>query len=230
MLKIKIHTILVLLFTCFFTVESTGQEINQFDKNQQRTGVWKKYYPNNQLRYSGQFLHGKEVGVFQFYDENAPRHPVIVKKYKENAAIAAVSFYTVAGVLRSKGAMLQKKRIGRWLYFFSDGSLLSEENYVAGKKEGVQVNYFKNGQVTSKVAFKNNVKEGLSEIYSDQGVLIESVRYANGVLNGAASYYDLKGSLKERGVYANGSRQGKWQYYLNGALVSKKKVAKSAKI
>ncbi len=230
MLKIKIHTILVLLFTCFFTVESTGQAINQFNANQQRIGTWKKYYANKQLRYSGQFVKGKEVGVFRFYDKNFPEFPVIVKKYKENTAIADVSFYTVKGVLRSKGAMLQKKRIGRWLYYFSDGSLLSEENYVAGKKEGVQVNYFKNGQVTSKTTFKNNVKEGLSEIYSDQGVLIESVRYAGGVLNGTASYYDLKGNLKERGVYANGSRQGKWQYYLNGELVSKKKAVKAAKI
>ena len=45
-----------------------GQEFNQFDSNGKRHGKWKKNFEGTEvLRYEGQFEHGKEVGVFKFY-------------------------------------------------------------------------------------------------------------------------------------------------------------------
>ena len=45
-----------------------AQDINQFDENGKRHGVWKKNFEGTkQLRYEGQFDHGKEVGEFKFY-------------------------------------------------------------------------------------------------------------------------------------------------------------------
>ena len=55
-----------------FTVNSYSQEsINQLDSAGKRHGVWKKYFDKTkQLRYQGQFDHGKEIDTFKFYRLN----------------------------------------------------------------------------------------------------------------------------------------------------------------
>ena len=37
------------------------EKINQLDANGDRTGIWKKYFNNNRIRYEGQFDAGKEI-------------------------------------------------------------------------------------------------------------------------------------------------------------------------
>ena len=60
------RAIILLLF--FISGSVLGQEINQFDAQGKRHGKWKKFFKGTKkVRYSGQFEHGKEVGVFKFY-------------------------------------------------------------------------------------------------------------------------------------------------------------------
>ena len=60
------HIILLIFFTSLGIL--SAQDINQFDDNGKRHGVWKKNFKGTQLlRYQGKFLHGKEVGKFMFY-------------------------------------------------------------------------------------------------------------------------------------------------------------------
>lgn len=60
---------LALFLICFFQFVITyGQgDTNQMDEEGKRHGLWRKYYNNNRVRYSGTFEHGKEVGVFKYY-------------------------------------------------------------------------------------------------------------------------------------------------------------------
>ena len=62
--RLFIVTILTVFF-CGTVVFS--QKINQLDANGKRTGLWEKKYPSGRLRYTGDFLAGKEVGTFKFY-------------------------------------------------------------------------------------------------------------------------------------------------------------------
>ena len=63
-LKIKRITLFVLLFPFFLGFsKAKAQKINQFTKDNKRTGVWKKYHSNKRIRYTGSFVNGKEVGV-----------------------------------------------------------------------------------------------------------------------------------------------------------------------
>ena len=51
---------MILLF--FVCVMGWSQDINQFDAEGKRHGVWKKNFEGtDQLRYEGEFDHGKEI-------------------------------------------------------------------------------------------------------------------------------------------------------------------------
>ncbi|WP_299059981.1 toxin-antitoxin system YwqK family antitoxin [uncultured Polaribacter sp.] len=221
MINIKILFLILCFFSCFLASERiNAQKINQFDVNKKRTGVWKKYYPNKRLRYTGQFKNGKEVGVFKFYDISSSEHPIIIKTFFEDSDSLFVQFYTLKGKIKTEGVLNDRKRVGNWQYFYPDGTLMSEENYKNGKLEGEQLVYYPNGQVTEFATYKNGLLDGVTSKYSSKGVLIEEVTYKEGKPNGLAKYFELNGNLKETGTYKNGMRVGKWEYYLDGEIAT----------
>ncbi|HBI40833.1 MAG TPA: hypothetical protein DDY16_07805 [Tenacibaculum sp.] len=200
-----------------------AQKINQLDENGKRTGVWKKKYKNGNIRYKGQFENGKEVGVFKFYSIRSKSQPTIVKDFSGADGLANVKFYTRHGKLKSEGKMLGKKREGKWLYYFLDGHVMSEENFTDNEYNGVVKNYYPNGRLTEETYYQHGLKHGTSKIYTESGTLLEALIYDNGKLNGEAKYFDVKGALKEKGMYKDGKRVGKWEFYIDGQLAKKKK-------
>ena len=83
---------------CFFAYQpaKAQKKINQFNENKKRTGVWKKYYSNQRVRYVGQFVNGKEVGTFKYYDISTSKHPVIIKEFSATSDSALVRYYTLS--------------------------------------------------------------------------------------------------------------------------------------
>ena len=234
MSKIKSLFSFLLIFCCFLgtpSLEAQRKKINQFDENKKRTGTWKKYYPNNRVRYIGQFENGKEVGTFRYYDITTSKHPVIIKEFSATSDSAYVRFFSLKAKLSSKGYMIGKKRVGKWIYYFPNtGKTFSEEFYVDGKLEGDVKNYYKNGKVLEHAQYQNGKLHGVSKKYSEIGQLMEELTYENGLLNGPGKYYDMKGDLKEEGIYRNGNRYGKWEYYIGGKKVTKKEQQKANNI
>ena len=210
------------LYCFFITASSFSQNINRLDENGKRTGVWKKYYPNKRIRYTGQFQNGKEVGVFKFYDITDSSRPVVIKTFFPGSDSLFVQFYRLNGSIQTEGILNRKKRVGNWKYFYPDGTLMSEENYRDGKLDGEQLVYYPDGQVTEFAVYANGLLDGVVSKYSDQGILIEEVTYKNGKPNGLAKYFELNGDLKETGNYKEGKRIGKWEYYLDGELANEK--------
>ena len=234
MINIKRLFLVFTFFGCFFSSKDfNAQKINQFNENKQRTGIWIKYFPNNKVRYTGMFENGKEVGVFKFYDISSSKHPVIVKTYSKKNDAFFVKFYSVSGVLQSRGYYLGRKRIGHWIYYFDNGKLRSEEYYKDGKLNGKLVNYYPNGKATEISVYKEGVKDGLSKKYSSKGILIEEITFKNGKQNGIAKYFELNGMIKETGSYKDGKRVGEWEYFLDGEVATdndfKKKKATFSK-
>lgn len=223
MINIKRLLVVSVFFTLFFSANAIAQKINQLNSEGKRVGVWRKFYDNGKIRYQGQFENGKEVGVFKFYKNIASTQPAIVKEFLPNSNKASVKFYDSNGKLKSAGEMIGKNRVGKWMYYFSDGKPLSEELYTNGKLNGLLKNYYPNGKTTEETIYKNGKKHGVSKIYANDGVLIEEVNYSYGKLNGQAKYFDLKGNLTEKGTYANGRRSSDWEYYSNGEVTNKRK-------
>jgi len=197
-----------------------AQEVNKLDEAGKRHGVWKKFYPNTkQLRYEGQFEHGKEVGTFKFYCEECGDKPTTTKDFNANSKIATVKYFTIKGKLVSEGQMDGKDRIGEWVYFQKkSNNIMSKEVYVAGKLNGVQTTYYPNGKVTEEITYLNGVKQGDNFYYSPEGVLLKKLIYHDNELHGPAEYYDANGNVTIKGYYKKGKKHGLWQYFKNGKV------------
>jgi len=228
-MKKQYKFILIFLISIFTVFQSSNaqEKINQYDADRKRDGVWKKHYSNNRLRYIGTFNHGKEVGTFKYYSASNSDYPIVIKNYHNSDNTADVQFFTVSGVLESKGMMKGKNREGKWLYYHKDGkSIMSEENYVNGKLDGDYKTFFLNGEITEITSYKNGLLEGNYKKYSIKGLLYNDFNYANGKLNGMAIYYSRKtGDLIKKGPFKDDLRVGTWENYVDGELVSTEQPA-----
>lgn len=201
------------------------EKINQLDVQGRRTGVWKKYYDNKNIRYEGQFEAGKEIGVFNYYDELNSKHPIIVKTFSKENDIAKVNFFYEDGTLQSEGTMNGKNRIGKWTYYNTDGkTVISEENYENGMLHGTATTYFAPLKITEVLNYKNGKLHGNVLRYSSEGILLDDLQYENGKLHGPAKYYNVAGNLVRKGNYENDEKAGNWEYFENGEPISAKKV------
>ncbi|OIQ36067.1 MAG: hypothetical protein BM563_11520 [Bacteroidetes bacterium MedPE-SWsnd-G1] len=202
-----------------------GQEINQLNSEGERHGKWKKYYPNKRIRYEGTFENGIEVGVFKFYSMNSSDNPMVIRTFEVDSNKSLVQFFTVKGVLESEGEMIEKQRIGKWLYFHKDGkTVMIEENYENGKLSGEYKLFYENTKLTKLTHYQNGIEHGNCKQYSDSGILIEDVNYVQGQLHGPAIYYETSGELKQKGFYEEDLRVGVWEIYKDGQLFSSKEV------
>lgn len=223
----KLYTSLFLVFIGSLSMLFAQKSVNRFDSNGNKTGTWVKKYTNGNIRYTGQFLNDKEVGVFKFYSEFYSNHPVIVKTYKPYSDICKVQFYTKTGLLESEGEMKVKNRIGKWLYYDIDGkTIVLEENYKQGKLSGIAKVYYKDGSLTEQSYYENGKLHGESTRYTEKGKLIARIPYKHGEIDGKVFYYHNTGVIRETGFYDHGKRVGKWEFYIDGVLAGFKEPNK----
>ena len=169
-----------LIYTLIFTlsVVSNAQK-NQYHEDGTRHGIWeKKFEGTEQIRYTGQFNHGIEIGDFKFYSKGFTRQPTAIKTFSDNGKKAEVSFYSQRGRLISKGLEIDRKREGKWEYYHNNtDKLMMVEFYENGLLEGERISYYDNGVISEKINFLNGKKHGKQLVYSVKKVLIKEFTY-----------------------------------------------------
>ena len=222
---IKQKIILVFTFTIILTSLHAQNEVNTYDENGKRHGIWQKTYPgSDQLRYKGRFNHGKEIDTFKYYKLKRKKSVLsAIKVFDSNSHKAEVTFMASNGKVVSKGAMDGKKFIGKWLYYHKNSdTIMIEEIYdVDGQLTGQRKVYFGNGNIAETSNYKQGKLDGISKNYDEASKLLQESMYENGKLNGQTSYYDTKGSIKAKGSFKDNTKVGVWEYYSKGILSKK---------
>ena len=206
-----------------------SQNTNQLDANGKRHGLWEKNFDGtNVLRYEGEFLNGKEIGLFKFY-KNIEKKAILTatKTFNKNDSKAYVKFFASSGKLISEGTMDGKLYVGAWKYYQKDNEkLLTLEHYDAsGNLDGERLVYYPNGEIAEKQFYKAGKLEGVSVVFSDKKVLLSEVIYVNDELHGYSKYYEPNGKLVAEGLYKNGKKEGIWKYYEDGKLTEEKNLS-----
>ena len=217
-------TLLIILF--FISPIISAQNINQLDTNGKRHGIWKKNFEGtNEVRYEGEFSHGKEIGLFKFYKYlNKKSVLTATKQFNENNNIADVKFLSSRGKTISEGKMNGKLYVGKWIYYHNNSTnIMTNETYNdEGKLQGKRFVYYEHGQIAEEANYINGSEEGVSNWYSKNGNIVKAFIYENNELHGLAKYYDEEGIMLVEGSYKRGKKTGVWKYYTNGILVKKK--------
>ncbi len=203
---------------------SIFSQVNQYHDDGTRHGLWeKKFDGTDQIRYTGNFNRGVEIGEFKYFSKGFPKQPSAIKTFSENGKKAAIVYYSQRGKKISKGQLIERKREGKWEYYHNgSGNIMMVENYQNDMLQGTRTSYYENKQISETIEFVNDKKEGKQLIYSVNGTLIKEFTYKNNKLHGPNKFFNGKGELTIDGNYKNNKKTGVWKYYNGGNLIREK--------
>lgn len=198
----------------------SAQDFNKTDANGKKDGVWKGVYEvSKRPRYEGTFDHGKETGIFKFFDDTKKGDVIATRDFTANDGSSYTIFYDQNKNKVSEGKEVGKAREGEWKYYHKASKvLMTLENYKNGKLEGLRSVYYPNSKIAEEMNYVNGSKEGVYKKYGQNGTLLEQSTYKNNEYNGEAVFYDADGVVASKGKFVNGKKANMWQFYLKGKL------------
>lgn len=204
---------------------------NQLDDKGLRHGIWKGYHEGSKrLRYEGTFEHGKEKGIFKYYDDTKAAPIIATRDFSKGDGSCYVTFFDQKGNKVSEGLLINKLFQGEWKYYHKESKeIMTQEFYTLGKLSGWRKVFFKNAKLAEEVFYSEGKKNGIARIYSEAGKVIEALNYKNDVLEGIATYYDGQGIKLYEGQYKKGVRVGMWKFYENEKIVKEVKAKNFSK-
>ena len=225
------RSIIVFLVSLLFSVLHAQNEYNKLDAKGLKHGLWKGVYEESKRpRYQGTFEHGKEVGVFQFFDDTQKGDVIATREFNSKDNSAYTIFYDQNKNKVSEGKVINKLFEGEWKYYhFASPAVMTTENYKNGKLEGVRTVYFLNGKVAEQITYVNNQKQGAYKKYTENGIVLEESFFKNNEYDGIAIFRNDSGTVVSKGMFTKGLKTGIWEVLENGKLVKKSSTDLSQK-
>lgn len=206
-------------------------DFNKVDEKGNKHGLWKGTYEESKRpRYEGTFEHGKEVGVFTFYDDMKVQSVMATRTFNKIDNSAYTVFFDQKKNIVSEGKVVNKLHEGPWKYYHKGSkTLMTLESYKGGKLEGLRSVYYQNGKIAEETGYKNNSKEGIYRKYSETGIVLEDSFYKANQFHGQTTYKDPDGNIVAKGLYKDGKKIGIWEFFENGKKVSQDNFNKPRK-
>jgi antitoxin component YwqK of YwqJK toxin-antitoxin module len=225
------RSILVFLISLIFSVLHAQKEYNQLDAKGLKHGLWKGVYEESKRpRYQGAFDHGKEVGLFQFFDDTQKGDVIATREFNPKDNSAYTIFYDQNKNKVSEGKVVNKLFEGEWKYYhYASNVIMTTENYKNGKLEGLRTVYFLNGKVAEQINYENNQKQGTYKKYTENGIVLEESFFRNNEYDGLAIFRNDSGIIVSKGKFVQGIKTGIWEVFENGKLVQKSSTDLSQK-
>lgn len=211
------YFIIILLFsTSLFS-----QEINKTDANGKKDGLWKGVYEESKRpRYEGTFNHGKEVGVFKFFDDTKDGVVLATREFSAKDNSCYTIFYNQKKNKVSEGKVINKLFDGEWKYYHEDSEkIMTSEFYVNGKLNGVRKVYYPTGTIAEEATYKNGIKEGNYKKYAENGIVLEESNYKNNEFDGDATFKNPDNVIVAKGKFVKGKKEGIWEFLKKGKMV-----------
>jgi antitoxin component YwqK of YwqJK toxin-antitoxin module len=204
-----------------FSLSMFAQETNKLDSNGEKHGNWKGIYEvSKRLRYEGVFEHGKEIGVFKFYDDTKDKKVIATREFNSKDNSCYTIFYNQKGNKVSEGRVINKQFEGEWKYYHENSAvIMTLENYSKGKLQGVRKVYYKSEKIAEETTYKNGVKEGIYKKYTENGVVLEESNFKNNQYEGLAIFKTADNQLAGQGTFKNGKKVGMWKILEKGKLI-----------
>jgi len=109
--------------------------------------------------------------------------------------------------------IINEKKEGKWLYYYSNGNIRIECFYKDDRFDGELISYFMDGlNIDYKCFYKNGIKNGKYISYRKNGVINQIREYNNDFLVYASSFY-LSGKIKKESFYENNNIIGLSSFY-----------------
>lgn len=188
------------------------ENINRFDRNGLKQGMWKIFHANGVVKLEGTYTNDLRNGYF--------------KEYDQQGKLIAVSKY-LQGILQEDAQ--EVSRLEMKVDYYPDGKPRIVGQYFNGIPEGVRREYNENGELVRGFVFRQGIitgrgittEKGLRDgpwiEYYEDGKLYAEGTYKSGLRIGKWKFYYRSGKLEQEGVFNNRGRyDGTWRWYYEG--------------
>lgn len=100
------------------------------------------------------------------------------------------------------------------------GNIISEINYIRDTVvNGVAKYYYKNGNLKDEINYVNGFKYGIHKHYTPNGLLESEIEFKNDTQDGYAYWYYINGKVESKSFWINGKTFGDAYYYYDTGIL-----------
>jgi antitoxin component YwqK of YwqJK toxin-antitoxin module len=218
-----LNNIKIIAFLIVFTTNfSFSQEMsNKLDANGERHGLWKGTYEESKRpRYEGVFDHGRETGVFKYFDDTKAGKVIATRDFSKGKGSCYVIMFDRKDNIVSEGLLINKEYEGEWKIYHKESKVvMTLENYKKGKLNGNKKIFYDDGAVAEILNYAEGKRNGNYKKFGVNEKILEDLNYKNDELHGEATYYDGLGNISIQGQYNEGLKSGVWKTFEKGKVV-----------
>ncbi len=140
-------------------------------------------------------------------------------KYREGVKYKTCKAYFLTGEIR-----FQDEFKGKWIahghhrQFYQNGSLRHVSEFINGEQVGKEFYYWRNGKVSDEINYLAGGSHQIIHTYYPTGELWSTIHFRNGQLNGDLDLYNRKGEIIEHLVAINDIIQDKHGKTMHGSV------------
>ena len=218
------------------------EQINRYDRNGLKQGVWKEFYDDGKLKNESSFKDGRLNGLYKEFNEKG--NLILVLKYEDDQLIAEDveleegveirNEYDDQNRLVKSGPYKQNIPIGihrsydptgevTGSFIYNDYGEVVSEGIIdnEGKKRGVWKDYYTSGETKAEGQYENNYRSGKWKFYHKNGQVEQTGDYSRGRITGLWRWYYEDGSILREEQFYNGREDGYLiEYSIDGRIIT----------
>lgn len=199
------------------------------DGRQVRHGGFLRNHPNGRPAVEGRYLNGRPVGIWSWWDDEGHLLRQIRKDgqfeeqlFGEDIHDPNTVYVNTAKQRVAQGILKFDKGHGRWSYWFPDGMLKAQGNFLGGIPEGRWVTYYEDGQIRGIDEYQLGLPHGLYMRAYPSGQEQVRGRMDHGLRVGTWDFWYANGQKKAEGGYDNDREEGEWRYWDRDGKLTKR--------
>jgi antitoxin component YwqK of YwqJK toxin-antitoxin module len=174
----------------------------QLDSDIPYTGSLVVYYDNKEKACEGNYVNGKEHGLWTMWDDG---QKISEGNMKDGMCHGPETHWHIEGVISTKGQYLNDKRTGIWRSWHTNGHISGEGMYKNGERHGLWTYWY--SKKTFDYVFSSRIEEQIAT----------KMNYADGVLNGTCVEWHSNGNKKLKTDFSHGLKNGMYtRWHANG--------------
>ena len=165
-----------------------------------RVGDWTFYFPNGKVEQKGKYVKGFPQGEWKWYHPNG----VLAREefYRRGKEDGESFEYDTEGKIVTKGNYVSGLREGEWFYELNDHT--EKGSYRDGERDGVWKYYYPDGRLSFEGEYLIGLPVGKHRYYHPNGITKLQGKYQNGLREGDWKTYDNEGNLELTVKYKRG--------------------------
>ena len=166
---------------------------DEFNNTKIDSGSYVGVYKDSTVAFTGNFINGKQEGLFHFYYPNGALR--FTDMHSNGLDDGYFAYYDSLGTITESGQYAKGKKVGYWYTWWDYKTLRSKAKHV----DDIEVEYFyyhENGNLDSKSYYKDEVSDGNYVSYYDNGKLETEGKYQQGYQIGTWKYFHPNGEIK----------------------------------